>query len=169
MSSSPYASEADLINAICTGDPGAFTYLYDQYAPVLLGVIKKIVDDEHRAGLVLTKTFITARLEIDKRPVSQPLFLWLFNIARQTAAESLATAPKTSPYVVQLLSSGRIATGTSRATSGQTATSTQQRLLNAVLFECCTPQEASRAAGLPAEDARQHLRQALLQLRGHGI
>lgn len=169
MNSLNYPSESDLTNAVRTGQPSAFARLYDQYAPVLLGVITKIVDDEQQAGVVLAKTFVTACSDVDKWPANQPLFLWLFGVARQIAADILATAPKVNPSTVQLTASGKVVTGTGQPPRVQPATSTRQKLLNAVLFERCTPQEASRAAGLPAEHARQHLRQAFLQLRGHEV
>lgn len=160
-----YASEADLVSALRTGDSSAFASLYDQYAPILLGIIAKTVGDEQRAAAVLAETFATVRSEIEFCPASQSLFLWLFDRARQTAANALAQAPKISHSALQLTPTGVVLTGTNRTGSVQKADNTQQRMLNAVLFERCTPQEASQEAGLPTENARQHLRQAFMQLR----
>jgi len=160
-----YTSEADLISALRTGQPGAFATLYDQYAPVLLGIVTKIIGDGQGAISVLADTFTAIRSEITSCPVNQPLFLWLFHIARQTAANALATGPKSSPSIIQLTPSGRVTAKTNRGTLAQTPVNKQQLLLNAVLFERCTPNEASQVAGLPTDQARQHLRQAFLQLR----
>lgn len=165
VNTTAYASEADLIGALRIGQPGAFAALYDQYAPVLLGIITKITGDEQRAESVLARAFTVVCSEIEQCPANQPLFLWLFDIARQTATKALDTGSKINSSVVQLTAFGKVVTGTGRATLVQAPTDTEQRLLNAVLFERCTPQEASQVAGLPTEQARQHLRQAFLKLR----
>ena len=165
MNTHRYASEADLINALRTRQSSAFACLRDQYAPILLGIITKTIGNPQRAELILTQTFAAIHSEIERCPVNQPLFLWLFDIARQTAANALAANPKLGPAAIGLTPAGRIATGAGQTTPVQAPIDAQRRLLNAVLFERCTPQEASRAAGLPVETARQHLRQAFLQLR----
>lgn len=165
LNTSTYPSEAELIHALKTGQSDAFACVYDQFAPVLLGIIIRTIDDPRRAELVLAETFTTIRSEVSRCPSNQPLFLWLFDITRRTAANALANAPTISPSAVQLTLSGRVMAGTDRPAFVQSSTDAKQRLLNAVLFERCTPQEASQAAGLSIEKARQHLRQAFLQLR----
>lgn len=168
MTSSTHdGSDTELVSALKAGRPDAFASLYKQYAPVLLGVIRKIVRDEDQAESVLIGTFATVRATIaDYRP-GQPLFLWLFNIARRTATAALGSAKPASAPVVQLTPAGLITTPKAIAPlfAANDETSNYQHCLNAVLFDRCTPEEASQLVGLPVAEARQHLRQAFLQLR----
>lgn len=166
-----YDSEATLLGELKAGKVGAFTYLYDQYAPVLLGIITKMLGNEQRSESVLTEAFTTIRLEIAQCPINQPLFLWLFDTARQTAANALAAQRKANPAGLHLAKNGTV---TIKKPAAQTTPvipepEKRQHMLNAVLFERCTPEEASHNAGLSTETARQQLRQAFLQLRGQVV
>ncbi len=161
------------------GESGAlnqvtFSQIYDQYAPVLLGVIMTIVGDEAEAVRLLEITFMKVSSQSEhSQPEGQPLFVWLLSIARSTALEVKESQKKSDPPVLQLTGTGGVVTGV--ATGNTIATSVKNtrfpisfpmsELIDAVLFEKCTPEEAASALGLPGETARKQLRQAMQQLR----
>ncbi|GAB3022003.1 sigma-70 family RNA polymerase sigma factor [Spirosoma pulveris] len=152
--------------------PLDFSALYDRYAAVLLGVITRIVSDKDMAIELLATTFMKARSEmITYRPEKQPLFTWLLLIARCTAQDALREKKQASTRVVQLTLTGKVIplpTNVLQTTVPLPTDSLNPKLtqlLHSVLFKNCTPEEAARNLDLPAETARQLLRQAMQQLR----
>jgi hypothetical protein len=57
---------ADLLPALVDGDEGAFALLYDAYAPLLFGIIVRIVGDEKEAENLLQDTFVKIWNHISK-------------------------------------------------------------------------------------------------------
>lgn len=151
-----------------------FSELYDQYAPVLLGVISRILADKTEALSALEVAFLRIQREMDQfQPQKQPLFVWLLQIARRTAVDALNQRSQSRPDSLQLTETGRVLN-----LSGQPATpvlsvvladdsagAQQKALLDSVLFKNCTPEEAALTVGISVEQARQQLRQAVQQLR----
>lgn len=83
-----------LINGIRDRDEVSILKLYDNYAPALYGVVRKIILNVHEAEEVLQKVFIKVSVEIGKfTGKSKRLFSWLYNIARNEAIEALKTIP----------------------------------------------------------------------------
>ncbi len=81
-----------LVVAVQAGDQQCFSLLYDKYAPALLGIICKIIDDDHLAENTLQLTFVNAWKTITQFNKSDSsLFIWLINMARKTAFEKLPT------------------------------------------------------------------------------
>lgn len=146
-------------------DQAAFSSIYDQYAPILLGVIDAIVQDEAESVGLLETTFIQIRSQFgDFRPDRQPLFVWLLSIARSVALEAKQSPGKRGSSVRQLTVVGNLleATPIARITR---PFSVLNELLDAVLLRNCTPEEAVSSIGLPVATARQQLRLALRQFR----
>ncbi|MGF7218380.1 RNA polymerase sigma-70 factor (ECF subfamily) [Spirosoma lacussanchae] len=166
------SKEFALVSELKTGKTEAFTRLYDQYAPVLLGVINQIVCDDQKAAGLLIETFTDIRSAIETyRPEKQPFFVWLLTRARQTANDAVATQKSAPQATIQLSASGSVAV-TQPAHSfaksvavAQSPEEKQKQFLNSVLFGNCTPEEAAGSVGLPVASARQQLRDALLKLR----
>ncbi|GAB2564594.1 RNA polymerase sigma factor [Spirosoma areae] len=175
---SPYTPtryDSELLSGLKADNHVAFAALYDQYAAVLLGYITKIVSDKTQAVVLLETTFRKVRSQIDQyQPDKQPLFTWLLTIARCIAIDSLEKGGPLSAPVFQFTTTGKVVSSTLqtyRATPPPT-TSTDvtdkarlKELLDAVLFNNCTPEEAATSIGLPVETARQQLRTAMQQLR----
>lgn len=167
-------TEKDLSAGLKAQNPPAFLALYDQYASVLLGVITKIIHDENEAAKLLETTFIKVHSQIDEfQPEKQPLFVWLLKIARCTALDALKQRKIIKPSAFQLTSSGKVIVANSQNNSKailvdtptQDANFQLNELLDKVLFENCTPEEAANSLGIPVELARQQLRVAMQQLR----
>ncbi len=82
--------ERALLGDVQKGDPAAISLLFDRYAPALLGVISRIVNDPHKAESLLQAVFIRIRIELTAYdPEKIRLFTWMLGIARSTALESL--------------------------------------------------------------------------------
>ncbi|MFD2932664.1 RNA polymerase sigma factor [Spirosoma flavum] len=148
-----------------------FFTLYDKYAPALLGVITKIISDEAEAAVLLETTFTKIHSEINKpRSEQQPLFSWLITTARCTALNALKERRQLTP-VLQLTETGKVVplpasdTDVSTGFSKDSTDPRLKKLLNFVLFDNCTPEEAAVSIGMPVETARQQLRLAMQQLR----
>ena len=163
--------DENLLNGLKTNSRAAFSGLYDQYAPILLGVITKIVDDRDEAVTLLEATFKKVYDQIHEvQAKQQPLFVWLLKIARCTALDILKERKNVNPFALQLTTAGRIVVSSTPddhvVVAHVNLTDLQlNELLNKVLFENCTPEEAASSFGLPVASVRQQLRLATNQLR----
>ncbi len=149
-----------------------FSTLYDRYAPALLGVITRIVSDKDESIRLLESTFMKVRLEINQfNAEKQPVFAWLLNIARKEAAEFLNQREKGQTAVFELSANGKVmplqknTTPAPRPFRSDLTDPRLTELVDSVLFENCTPEEAAGSVGFPVELARQQLRRAVQQLR----
>jgi DNA-directed RNA polymerase specialized sigma24 family protein len=89
-------TEHKLIAQIQQGDTDAFGKLYDKYAPVLNGVILKIVTDKKVAEGVLQKAFMRFWMEISAfDPAKESLLIWMLSITRNLAFATLPGKDKT--------------------------------------------------------------------------
>lgn len=89
MTETIIASKEDtsLVLGIQNGDQQSLDKLYDKYAPVLMGFICKLVQEEKIAEEVLQKTFQLAWQQLSLSQISNgPVFTWLLHLARSTAA-----------------------------------------------------------------------------------
>lgn len=78
--------EKDLVSLLQKKDYNAFSYLYDQYAPLVYGLIFKEVKNEQLASEILTQTFINISNECESLScVRQRLFSWILGMAKKTA------------------------------------------------------------------------------------
>lgn len=82
-------SEQELAASILTGSENAFSYMYDNYAAALYGVIFRIVNDADRANDVLQETFIKIwKNRTGYESAKGTVFTWMLNIARNAAIDS---------------------------------------------------------------------------------
>lgn len=88
----PEQQDHFLIKALQNGDQAALGKLYTSYAPVLLGVITRIVQHPDVAEQVLQETFVAIWSRIKVYDPSKNRFLtWGLAIARGIAIEALNT------------------------------------------------------------------------------
>lgn len=83
-------SDEELMARVTARDSAAFEHLYDRYAPTVLGVIIRIVQDHAEGEEILQEAFWrvwnqAATFDPDKGP----LRAWLFSIARRLALDLL--------------------------------------------------------------------------------
>ena len=64
----------------------AYSYLYDNYAGALYGIIHSIIPDNETANDVVQDVFVNIWTKIDSYdPSKGRLFTWMLNIARNAA------------------------------------------------------------------------------------
>ncbi|MBK9729866.1 MAG: sigma-70 family RNA polymerase sigma factor [Chitinophagaceae bacterium] len=81
-------SEDVLVSRLFKKDQSAFSYLYDNYAPALNGVIFRIVQDEESSEDVLQDTFVKIWNNFSQYDKTKgKLFTWIVNIARNLAID----------------------------------------------------------------------------------
>lgn len=80
--------ELTLIHQLQDGDDTAYGVLYDRYAPMLFGIIHRIVQDKKEAENLLQDCFVKIWSYIASyNPEKGALATWLINIARNTAID----------------------------------------------------------------------------------
>jgi RNA polymerase sigma-70 factor (ECF subfamily) len=87
----PYGQLSDeiLASRVAQGDATAFEILYDRYAPTVLGIALKIIDDRTLAENLLQETFWQLWQSASMyRPESGSFTGWLFRTARQLAMKA---------------------------------------------------------------------------------
>ena len=83
-------SDEQLMARVAARDAVAFELLYDRYAPVVLGVVVKIVGDRAVGEEVLQDTYWRIWSQAASYdPAKGPLRPWLFSIARRLALDVL--------------------------------------------------------------------------------
>lgn len=93
MSTYEYFNEAQLIDSLKGRDQSAFSYLYDNYAAALYGVIIKIIGREEAANDLLQESFVKIWKNIATYDESKGrLYTWMLNITRNTAIDLLRSS-----------------------------------------------------------------------------
>lgn len=83
-------TEESLVAALQQGRQEVLGLLYDAYAPVMMGVISRIVPDKEVAEQVLQETFVAIWSRIDSYNTARNRFLiWGLAIARGIALEAV--------------------------------------------------------------------------------
>jgi len=81
-------SEEELITLLRNQDPAGFSYLYDNYARALYGVIIRMVGEEDVAQDLLQETFVKIWRSYSSYDANKGrLYTWLVNIARNLAID----------------------------------------------------------------------------------
>src|SRR5688572_19632877 len=82
--------EKRLAEALQEGDQKSLAQLYDAYAPVLLGLVSKIVKDSEKAEGILQKTFLMIWEQRKSYDASKMgLLTWMIMMAKTTAIEAI--------------------------------------------------------------------------------
>lgn len=80
--------EPELIALLKDKNEQGFTYLYDNYAGALNGIILQIIPDQNLANDILQEVFVNIWRRIDSYDASKGrLFTWMLNIARNAAID----------------------------------------------------------------------------------
>lgn len=84
-------NDLELINLLKQKKLNAYEFLYDRYAPLLYGMICKLVNDDAMAQEVLKKSFIQIWTQLATvQPGKFNLFIWMHNITRNIALEEIS-------------------------------------------------------------------------------
>lgn len=81
----------ELIMLVQQKDMVAYEFLYDRYAPMLYGLICKLVKDQWLAEEILKKSFAQIWKQMATvHPATCRLFIWMHNITRNIALEEIS-------------------------------------------------------------------------------
>jgi len=168
-------TEPELIDLLKLRQQTAFSYLYDNYASALYGIIVSIVPDRELANDVLQEVFVKIWKQMSTYDASKGrLFTWMMNIARNASIDML----RSKNY--QRSQQNRELTETVYEKGGSTSTNVEQiglrKLVNSLkedyrillelaYFEGLTQDEISKMLNMPLGTVKTRLRTALIQLR----
>ena len=166
----------DLVILIKNRDQKAFTYLYDNYAKALFGVIFAIVDDVEESEDVLQKAFLKIWENFDSYDLSKGrLYTWMLNIARNIAIDYKRS--KYNKNKIQNVNQNVYALNNvvseddSLETIGlkkvvENLKSDHLILIELAYYKGYTQEEISKELDIPIGTVKTRIRKALLILRG---
>lgn len=164
-------------------DSEALERLYDRYAPVVLGIVTKIVQDRAEGEEILQEAFWRVWTQAATFDTAKgPFRAWLFSIARRLALDVLrrrnvrpqaardeseerrleqAASPDAGiPETVEQAIAAQELRGAMRRLSGE-----QYQVLELAYFKGLTRQEIARTTGLPLGTVHTRARLGLQNLR----
>lgn len=170
-------NETELVLLLQARDQQAFSYLYDNYAAALNGVICKMVEDRQIAEDILQEAFLKIWNNIQRYDaVKGRLFTWMLNIVRNLTIDTL----RSKGYNKQTKISGD-----ENTVSNYTADSRgserfdvmdlrkqllnlrpeQRRLIDLAYFQGYTQEEISKEMNIPLGTVKTRIRATMLELR----
>ena len=174
--------EEKLISGLLAGDELAVKQLYRQYAPSLLGVIKRIVKFDEIAEDLLQDVFVKIWKSISTYDSNKGrLFIWMVNLTRNLAIDYIrsksALKDSKTDDISELLNLGiePFADGSEKTdTIGiknliGVLKKDQKIIIDLIYFQGFTHVQVSEELNIPLGTVKTKLRLAILQLRKHFI
>ena len=174
MSVNSTYEEHELVTLLRQKDNQAFSYLYDNYAGALYGVIKQIITDVEGANDVLQEVFISIWRKIDQYDASKGrLFTWMLNIARNAAIDKVRSKAFQQSSKLQPLIDGEGVQPSVRPGVNDYGLKKvllqlkdeQRLLIDLSYFQGFTHEQIARALDIPLGTVKTRIRSALQQLR----
>lgn len=169
-------NESELVGLLQQRNEKAYTYLYDNYAGALNGIIRSIIADNETANDVLQEVFINIWTKIESYdPAKGRLFTWMLNIARNASIDkirsrsfkdSLKNQPISENVDISIGSASYASindVGLRKVISG--LKEEQRTLLDLSYFKGYTHEEIAKAMNIPLGTVKTRIRSALIQLR----
>ncbi|WP_316795131.1 RNA polymerase sigma factor [Pedobacter agri] len=166
-----------LVGNILNNKKGSFKQLYDMYAPNLMGVLMKILNQQETAEDLLQEVFLKIKrylpLYDDKKA---RLFTWMLNITRNTAFDYLRLkSSKQSKSTIEMedhhaelesfsQSVNTDAIGLKKLVLG--LNEKHRRILELCYYQGYTHNEIAEELNMPLGSVKTSIRQAVLILRG---
>ena len=167
--------EKALATSLQKSEPEVLALLYDAYAPVLLGLITRIVRNTQTAELVLQETFLAIwQQRATYHPSRCGLLTWMIMVAKETALAALQNLPyssgaaeaETKPVPVKEPETmGSPAEDTSVQNSFYELNAVEKAVLDLIYLKGCSSAEAAATLGMSEENLKITLRQAITHLR----
>jgi DNA-directed RNA polymerase specialized sigma24 family protein len=151
-------SDPELIALLRSRDPQACAYLYDRYAGAIQGFISQVIPQKGDQLWVLQKTFVAICDNIGNYDPSKfRLFTWMMHLARKIALNRISEQHIPGAGEVTLNSGPQVLT--------KRLSSADEEIIQMSWFKGYTAEEIARHLGIPADQAKQKIRNALIQLR----
>lgn len=169
-------SENELVSLLQQRSEKAFSYLYDNYAGALNGIISSIITEPETANDILQDVFINIWKKIDSYDSSKGrLFTWMLNVARNAAIDKLRSRSFKDGLKNQPLSEhvdNRVDSYVNPSVNDVGLKKVigklkeeQRILVDLSYFQGFTHEEIAKAMNMPLGTVKTRIRSALLQLR----
>jgi RNA polymerase sigma-70 factor (ECF subfamily) len=174
LSTNTTYEEAELVALLRQKDNGAFSYLYDHYAPALHGVVKQIVVDNELAADVVQEVFISIWKKIDTYDETKGrLFTWMLNIARNASIDKTRSKSFQQGARQQTLNDSDMLSYAVRPGLDDYGLKKvlyklkdeQRMLIDLSYYQGFTHDQIARALNMPLGTVKTRIRTALTQLR----
>jgi RNA polymerase sigma factor (sigma-70 family) len=160
-------SEQSLVEALQQGRHEKMNLLYDAYAPVMMGVITRIVADKDVAEEVLHETFVAIWTRIKVYNYSKNRFLlWVLAIARGIAIEALKKEKYKQSLNYSLPDKKEINDMMKEGSTLFASLTTQEKAIMDLIYlrgKSCT--EAAAELGIAEEILKTSLKKAFIQIK----
>lgn len=176
MSSSIKYTEEELVLQLQGRSQQAFSYLYDNYAAALNGVIVRLVDDATLAEDILQEAFLKIWNNFSSYDATKGrLFTWMVNITRNLTIDTLRSKgyKKQQQISADENSVSNYTDGTGKekfdalGIKNQLASlkPEQRSIIDMAYFGGYTQEEISKETGVPLGTVKTRMRTAILELR----
>jgi RNA polymerase sigma factor (sigma-70 family) len=175
LNTKPTYSEAELVSLLQEQKEQAFSYLYDNYASALFGIINQIVPDKELANDVLQEVFVNIWRKIATYDSTKGrLFTWMLNVARNAAIDKVRSRayqdglknqalPDDINSVGQAIKMNMDDYGLRKLVSK--LKEEQKILIDLSYFQGFTHEEIAKSLNIPLGTVKTRIRSALTQLR----
>lgn len=170
-------SEEELVLLLQQKDQQAFSYLYDNYAAALNGVIHRMVEDQALAEDILQEAFVKIWNNFASYdPSKGRLFTWMLNITRNLTIDMLRSKGyKKQAKISADENSVSNFTDDSRMAERFDALGMRKQLahlkpeqrsiIDLAYFHGYTQEEIAKAMGIPLGTVKTRMRTAIIELR----
>lgn len=170
-------TEHDLIALLKSKDRQAYSYLYDNYAGALYGIIMKVLNKEEAAKDVLQEVFVKIWQHIDSYDAAKGrLYTWMLNIARNAAIDVLRSSGFNRDKKISELENNVHSDTGSLSTSIKTdhmglkkivggLKEEHRQIIELAYFNGYTQEEIAKALNIPLGTVKTRSRTALAQLK----
>ena len=170
-------SEEELVLRLRNQDQQAFSYLYDNYAAALNGIIYRMVEDRELAEDILQEAFVKIWNNFSSYDTGKGrLFTWMLNITRNLTIDTLrskgykkqAKISSDENSVGNLSDDGKIverfdAMGIRKQLANLKPE--QRSIIDLAYFNGYTQDEISKEMGIPLGTVKTRMRAAIIELR----
>ena len=170
-------NEQELVSALEQKDQQAFSYLYDNYAPALNGVIYKMVEDKELAEDILQETFIKIWNNFGSYNSNKGrLFTWMINLTRNLTIDTLRSKGYKNQSKIHNdeNSVNNLADNSKGAEQFDSLgvrkhldllKNDQKQIIDLAYFSGLTQDEIAKFLGIPLGTVKTRMRAAIIELR----
>ena len=170
-------SEEELVMLLQNQDQTAFSYLYDNYAAALNGIIYRMVEEQQLAEDILQESFLKIWNNFKQYDSSKGrLFTWMINITRNLTIDTLRSKGykkqqkisqdenSVSSYQDKSFSTDRFDTLGLRKQL-ENLKPEQKIIIDLAYFSGYTQEEISKEMNIPLGTVKTRMRSAIIELR----